>query len=136
MWMHPHTKDNNMPEYTLHDYDDNEAKQPASAGCHPTTCSPSSDTPKSDKLAAMLIHPDSILSVRKYVKKSLKLSRKLERKLAESIASEASETRWAAQYKAERDEARQTAEIFRACAERKFGPMPFPRKFLWENSEL
>jgi hypothetical protein len=39
MCMHPHTKDTNMPEYTLHDYDDTEAKHPASAGCHPTTCS-------------------------------------------------------------------------------------------------
>lgn len=38
--MHPHTKDNNMPEYTLHDYDEPEAKQPPSAGCHPTPCSP------------------------------------------------------------------------------------------------
>ena len=109
-------------------------QQHGGSGSPGMACSPSLDTPKSDKLAATLIHPDSILSVRKYVKKSLKLSRKLERKLAESIASEASETRWAAQYKAERDEARQTAEMFRACAERKFGPMPFPRKFLWENS--
>ena len=113
-----------------------ETNSTAIAGSSPVACSPSSDTPKSDKLAAMLIHPDSILSVRKYVKKSLKLCRKLERKVAESIASEASETRWAAQYKAERDEARQTAEMFRACAERKFGPMPFPRNFLWENASL
>jgi hypothetical protein len=33
----------------------------------------------------------------------------------------------------ERNTARRTAEMFRACAERTFGTMPFPRKFLWEN---
>jgi len=27
---------------------------------------------------------------------------------------------------------RKIAELFRACAETKFGPMPFPRKFYWE----
>jgi len=36
----------------------------------------------------------------------------------------------------ERDEARRIVESFRACAESKFGPMPFPRKFHWENACL
>ncbi len=27
---------------------------------------------------------------------------------------------------------REIAELFRSCAELKFGPMPFPRKFYWE----
>ena len=34
MWMHPHT--NKLMETNSND---TEAKQPASAGCHPTTCS-------------------------------------------------------------------------------------------------
>lgn len=38
MWMHPHTI-----ELMETNTNDNEAKQPASAGCHPTTCSRLSD---------------------------------------------------------------------------------------------
>jgi uncharacterized protein YodC (DUF2158 family) len=35
----------------------------------------------------------------------------------------------------ERREARKCAESFRECAEIKFGPMPFPRRFPWESGE-
>ena len=34
----------------------------------------------------------------------------------------------------ERNMARATANTFRQCAEVTFGPMPFPRKFHWENA--
>lgn len=36
----------------------------------------------------------------------------------------------------ERDMARATANTFRQCAEVTFGPMPFPRKFHWENASV
>ena len=36
----------------------------------------------------------------------------------------------------ERDMARATANTFRQCAELTFGPMPFPRKFHWENVKV
>jgi len=36
----------------------------------------------------------------------------------------------------ERDMARAAANTFRQCAEVTFGPMPFPRKFHWENASV
>jgi hypothetical protein len=36
----------------------------------------------------------------------------------------------------ERDMARAAANTFRQCAEVTFGPMPFPRKFHWENADI
>ena len=40
------------------------------------------------------------------------------------------------QMERERDMARAAANTFRQCAELTFGPMPFPRKFHWENADL
>ena len=57
MWMHPHTI--KLMETNLND---TEAKQPASAGCHPTTCSPSSVPPGTLKLGEP--HPAAIDALR------------------------------------------------------------------------
>lgn len=60
------------------------AKKPLINTKQPMENESKSETPESDELAAVLIHPDSIMSFRKYIKRSLKLCRKLERQRNEA----------------------------------------------------
>jgi hypothetical protein len=65
MWMHPHT--NKLMEINTNTP---EAKQPASAGCHPTTCSPSSFFPV-DMLKRAIMADDAAEKFRRESKQTL-----------------------------------------------------------------